>query len=120
VINVANKTAVMYSRNGKLLENFAHITEAIEKNINLFERSIVLDGEMVSSSFQALMKQVHRKTDVQSEDARLMLFDILPLTEFQSGASIMGQRRRSNLLRSMKPKFDLIAVLTSSPKRKLI
>jgi DNA ligase-1 len=119
VINVANKTAVMYSRNGKLLENFAHITEAIEKNINLFERSIVLDGEMVSSSFQALMKQVHRKTDVQSEDARLMLFDILPLTEFQSGASIMGQRRRSNLLRSMKPKFDVIGSIDIIPQKEV-
>ena len=108
VINVANKTAIMYSRNGKLLENFGHITSAIEKNIAMFERSIVLDGEMVSSSFQALMKQVHRKSDVQSEDARLMLFDVLPLTEFQSGSSIMGQRRRSNLLRSMKPQFDII------------
>ena len=102
VINAVNKTAVMYSRNGKLLENFSHITTAIEANISLFERSMVLDGEMVSSSFQALMKQVHRKSDVQSEDARLMLFDILPLSEFQAGISSLGQRRRTNLLKSMK------------------
>jgi DNA ligase-1 len=119
VINVANKTAVMYSRNGKLLENFNHITEAIERNIALFERSIVLDGEMVSSSFQALMKQVHRKTDVQSKDARLMLFDILPLTEFQTGGGIMGQRRRSNLLRSMKSVFDVIGSIDIIPQKEV-
>jgi DNA ligase-1 len=98
----------MYSRNGKVLENFGHITSAIEANFELFERSWVLDGEMVSSSFQALMKQVHRKDDVQAQDARLMLFDILPLSEFKAGKSVMGQRRRTNLLKSMKPAFDKI------------
>jgi len=119
VINAQNKTATMYSRNGKLLENFSHITDAIEKNISLFERSIVLDGEMVSSSFQALMKQVHRKSDVQSEDARLMLFDILPLSEFQAGKSSLGQRRRSNLLRSMKSDFDKIGSIDIIPQKEV-
>jgi len=119
VINAANKTATMYSRNGKLLENFSHITSAIEANITLFERSIVLDGEMVSSSFQALMKQVHRKSDVQSEDARLMLFDILPLSEFQAGKSVMGQRRRSNLLRSMQAVFDKIGSIDIVPQKEV-
>lgn len=116
IINAANKTATMYSRNGKLLENFSHITDAIEQNIDMFERSMVLDGEMVSSSFQALMKQVHRKTDVQSEDARLMAFDILPLSEFQSGESTMGQKRRSNLLRSMQSQFDKIGSIDIIPQ----
>ena len=106
VINVVSRTATMYSRNGKLLENFSHITDSIEANIGMFDRSIIIDGEMVSSSFQALMKQVHRKSDVQSSDARLMAFDVLPLSEFLAGESIMGQRRRSNLLRSMQPQFD--------------
>jgi len=119
VINPSNKTATMYSRNGKLLENFAHITDAIEQNMALFERAMVLDGEMVSSSFQALMKQVHRKSDVQSEDARLMLFDILPLTEFQAGQSVMGQRRRSNLLRSMKEDFDKIGSIDIIPQKEV-
>jgi len=116
VINPANKTATMYSRNGKLLENFAHITSAIEQNMALFERAMVLDGEMVSSSFQALMKQVHRKSDVQSEDARLMLFDVLPLSEFQAGQSSLGQRRRSNLLRSMEADLDAIGSIDIIPQ----
>ena len=119
VINAENKTVSMYSRNGKALENFGHITTAIEANIELFERSIILDGEMVSSSFQALMKQVHRKSDVQSEDARLMLFDIIPLSEFQRGESVLGQRRRSNLLRGMKAVFDKVGSIDVIPQKEV-
>ena len=119
VINATNKTATMYSRNGKILENFPHITSAIEANIDRFERSLVLDGEMVSSSFQALMKQVHRKSDVKSEDARLMLFDIIPVSEFQRGESSMGQGRRSKLLRSMKPTFDMIGSIDIIPQKEV-
>lgn len=113
IINAANRTVVMYSRNGQVLENFKHITSAIEANIALFDRSMVLDGEIVSNSFQELMKQVKRKSDVQSTDARLMLFDILPLSEFMAGKSIMGQRRRSNLLRSMRPIFEKVSIFSA-------
>jgi DNA ligase-1 len=116
IVNAANKTATMYSRNGKVLENFGHITAAIEANIELFERSVVLDGEMVSSSFQALMKQVHRKSDAETSDARLMLFDVLPLSEFQKGKSTMGQKRRSNLLRSMKAILDKVGSIDIIPQ----
>jgi DNA ligase-1 len=116
VINMENRTVTQYTRNGKLLENFGHITTALEANIDLIGRSMVLDGEMVSSSFQALMKQVHRKSDVQSEDARLMLFDILPLSEFQAGKSILGQKRRSALLRSMTPVFDKVGGIDVIPQ----
>ena len=108
VIDAGAKTATIYSRNGKILENFGHITKAVEDNIELFERSIVLDGEVVSSSFQALMKQVHRKSDADAGDARLMAFDVLPLSEFQKGKSVLGQKRRSALLRSMKPILEKI------------
>jgi DNA ligase-1 len=116
IINMDNRTVTQYSRNGKELENFGHITRALEDNIGLFDRSLVLDGEMVSSSFQALMKQVHRKSDVHSEDARLMLFDIVPLSEFQKGKSVLGQRRRSNLLRSMKAILDKVGSIDIIPQ----
>jgi DNA ligase-1 len=108
IINIENRTVTQYSRNGKELVNFSHITESLEKNIDLFERSYVLDGEMISSSFQDLMKQVHRKDDVAAQDARLMLFDIIPLSEFIQGTSTLGQRRRSKMLQQMKPIFDQI------------
>lgn len=106
VVNFDARTVVQYTRNGKVLENFTHIADAILDNIDDIGRSYVLDGEVISSSFQTLMKQVHRKDDAQASDARLMLFDIVPLSEFQKGKSIMGQRRRSALLQSLKPIFD--------------
>lgn len=108
VINAHDRTVVQYTRNGKILENFGHIANAILEHIDLFDRSWVIDGEMVSSSFQALMKQVHRKDDVQAGDARLMAFDMLPLSEFQKGKSALGQKRRSALLRGMKPVLDKV------------
>lgn len=116
IIDAEARTVTMYSRNGKVLENFTHITSSLENNLELFERSWVLDGEMVSSSFQELMKQVHRKENVQAQDARLMLFDILPLSEFKKGKSIMGQRRRTNLLKSMKPIFDKLGNIDIIPQ----
>lgn len=116
VINMDNRTVTQYTRNGKILENFTHITSALEANIDDFERSMVLDGEMISTSFQALMKQVHRKEDVKTDDAVLMLFDIIPLSEFQQGISVMGQRRRSKLLQTMKPLFDKIGNIGVIPQ----
>ena len=106
VVNYEARTVVQYTRNGKVLENFSHITDSLLTHIDDLGRSYVLDGEVVSDSFQTLMKQVHRKDDVQSGDARLMLFDMIPLVEFKEGKSTLGQRRRSNLLRSFKPTFD--------------
>ena len=59
---------------------------------------MVFDGEVMSSSFQDLMKQVHRKSDVQSNDAILNLFDVLTLAEFEQGFSDTTQIRRSEIL----------------------
>ena len=119
IVNAEAKSATIYSRNGKILENFGHITRGIEDNIELFERSVVIDGEVVSSSFQALMKQVHRKSDADAEDARLMAFDIIPLSEFLAGKSTMGQRRRSNLLRSMKATLAKVGSFYIIPQKEV-
>jgi DNA ligase-1 len=99
VVDFESRTATMYTRNGKVLDNFTHITDYLEKHMDEIGRSYVLDGEVVSRSFQDLMKQVHRKSDVQAQDARLCLFDVVPLVEFKSGKSVMGQRRRSKFLK---------------------
>lgn len=119
IIDAESHTVTQYTRNGKVLENFGHITSALQEHIDLFDRSYVLDGEIVSSSFQALMKQVHRKDDVQASDARLMAFDIIPLSEFKKGKSVMGQKRRSNLLRSLKPILDKAGSIDIIPQREV-
>lgn len=100
VLDYESRSVTMYTRNGKVLENFNHITKHLQDNLDNFGRSYVFDGEVVSHSFQDLMKQVHRKENVQAEDARLCLFDIVPLVEFKSGQSVQGQRRRSNMLKT--------------------
>ncbi len=99
VVDYESKTVTMYTRNGKVLENFSHITQYLQEHIEEIGRSTVFDGEVVSHSFQDLMKQVHRKSDVQAQDARLCLFDVVPLVEFKAGKSVMGQRRRSKFLK---------------------
>ena len=88
VITVCKKGKVeMFSRNGRQLHNFPHIIEEIETV--LAEKpapyDCVLDGEVMSNSFQDLMKQIHRKDNVQSDDAVLHLFDFIPLEEFKHG-----------------------------------
>jgi DNA ligase-1 len=89
-----------FSRNGKELVNFPHIKEQLKfvASIGGIDHAMVLDGEIMSSSFQDLMKQVHRKSDVQSDDAVLNLFDILTLEEFEAGHSDTSQIRRSEIL----------------------
>jgi DNA ligase-1 len=105
VVDFESRTVTMYTRNGKVLENFGHITAYLEGFIDELGRSYVLDGEVVSKSFQDLMKQVHRKDNVQAQDARLCLFDIIPLVEFKQGKSIMGQKRRSEFLKNFQNIF---------------
>src|SRR6056300_1428964 len=90
VVDYQQKTVTQYTRNGKVLENFGHITKALEGYMEEIGRSYVLDGEVVSNSFQDLMKQVHRKDNVHAEDAKLCLFDIVPLVEFKAGESVQG------------------------------
>jgi DNA ligase-1 len=102
VVDFQSREVKQYTRNGKLLENFSHITERLEYYIDEIGRSYVIDGEVVSNSFQDLMKQVHRKSDVHAEDARLAVFDIMPLVEFKTGVSVQGQRRRKNMLQTFK------------------
>ena len=92
----------MFSRNGKELANFPHIAQQISNVVQLKGSSksmdLVLDGEIMSSSFQDLMTQVHRKSDVKATDAILNLFDVLPLEDFEKGFYNKTQRVRSSMV----------------------
>ena len=92
----------MFSRNGKELLNFPHIKEQISNVIKQKGSSksmdVVLDGEIMSSSFQDLMKQVHRKDNVEAGDAILNLFDVLPLEDFEKGFYDKDQTTRSKMV----------------------
>ena len=90
-----NGHVTLFSRNGKQLDNFPLVVEQLSAVANQFTEPMVLDGEIMSSSFQDLMKQVHRKSNVQSSDAVLNLFDIIKLSDFETGISKVGQEDRS-------------------------
>lgn len=95
-----DKRPEVFSRNGKQFHNFEHIVDQLAHVVEThgIANDTVLDGEVMSSSFQDLMKQVHRKTNVQSDDAVFNVFDMLSLEEFLAGGSDVPQHVRSGLL----------------------
>ena len=100
-----NSEVFQCSRNGKEFVNFEHIKiqlSAIASSIAPVE-PMVLDGEVMSSSFQDLMKQARRKSDVAASDAVLHLFDIIPLREFNANTGSIDQLSR---LAQLKTWYD--------------
>ena len=91
----------MFSRNGKQFHNFGHIcdeiAEVVKKSPPPFD--LVLDGEVMSDNFQDLMKQVHRKDNVNAKDAVLHLFDFVPLDKFLAGGYDKPQSFRTEALK---------------------
>jgi len=83
------------SRNGKELTNFPKIVSQFASIAEHFPEPMVIDGEMMSASFQDLMKQFKRKTNVQTDDAIYYVFDMLPLSEFRAGKSKKKQAERT-------------------------
>ena len=100
---VKNNKATLYSRNGKIFNNFPHIEEALSKSEY---NNLVLDGEVMSDDFQALMKQVYRKSGAETDDAYLALFDILPLKEFNNGKSKLNTLDRKKQLDELSQTFE--------------
>lgn len=95
----------LFSRNGKSLDNFPLVEQQLAKHAIFFSEPVVLDGEIMSASFQDLMKQVHRKSDVESTDAILNLFDIITLREFQAEQGLHRQIDRSYSLAAWYSQF---------------
>ena len=100
---VKNGKATLYSRNGKIFHNFPHIENALSKTEY---NNMVFDGEVMSDDFQALMKQVYRKSGANTDDAYLALFDMLPLKEFNSGKSLLNTIERKEELNKMSQTFN--------------
>jgi DNA ligase 1 len=103
IIDIENQTVTQYSRDGRRNDRFSNITGDLYKLIPNLRQSIVLDGEMISRSFQDLMKQLNRKEDVDTSDAKLALFDIIPLADFLAGETVLTQVDRHEVLVGMQP-----------------
>jgi DNA ligase-1 len=105
---VKNGRATLYSRNGKIFNNFPHIENALSKSEY---NNFVFDGEVMSDDFQALMKQVYRKSGAKTDDAYLALFDLLPLKEFNNGKSKLNSIKRKEELNKLSKTFDKVIKL---------
>ena len=107
---VTNAGVTLYSRNGKPFDNFPQIAQAIEDNYRQFVNAgdmrlgagFVLDGEIVGESFQALMKQAQRKSDVETTGMVYHIFDIIPLADFERGYWNAQQYKRIAKLESCR------------------
>lgn len=104
---VSVDTVTLYSRNGKPLENFPQVQDAISRN-TAFRAGIaahlgskfVLDGEIVGKSFQELMRQTHRKSNAVTNDAVFHMFDVVPFADFQQGHCNQSQLKRLSILQT--------------------
>ena len=121
VLAVVSGAAVnLYSRNGKPFENFPQIAEYIADNRALFQHGtgtggrFVLDGEIVGESFQALMRQAQRKSDVETAGMIYHVFDIIPLDDFERGFWNAPQHKRIDMLERAQaalPSDSLIQIM---------
>ena len=120
LLTVINKSGVIkqFTRNGIENKNFGHICEQLKGLAQHLTQDMVLDGEVISHNFQALMTQVNRKGGVDTSDSRLMLFDIIPLQEFRLGEYKMGQADRHTQLCDLIPLLNELTngVVAVEPK----
>ena len=103
----------LFSRNGKPFNNFPHIEEQLgsiarELSLAAFGQYIdfVLDGEIIGESFQALMKQAQRKTNVDASDSKYFVFDVMPKDSFFEGHYNAQQYKRIKMLHDMFNRVD--------------
>jgi len=87
ICDVDKDEVKLFSRNGKELSNFPTINKTFDDMLDQMSESMVFDGEVMSDDFQTLMREIHRKSGAKTKDAKLNLFDCLPLSEFKNGGS---------------------------------
>jgi DNA ligase-1 len=87
ICDVDKDEVKLFSRNGKELSNFPEINKQFDDMLEQMSESMVFDGEVMSDDFQTLMREIHRKGGAKTKDAKLNLFDCLPLMEFKNGGS---------------------------------
>jgi DNA ligase-1 len=98
----------LFSRNGKEFANFPDIALDVLKHRAAFQKNLgsggrfVLDGEVTGETFQKLMKQAHRKSDVKTDGMVYNIFDIMPLDDFQRGHWNAQQHKRFDILNNAR------------------
>jgi len=112
VLALCSKNRVtLYSRNGKIFENFPDIEAQLDRikhriSLEIKGGPFVLDGEIVGESFQALMKQAQRKDNVKTQDMSYYIFDVIPLADFERGYWNAQQHKRTHILEVNKAEIE--------------
>ncbi|CAB4122211.1 CDC9 ATP-dependent DNA ligase [uncultured Caudovirales phage] len=121
-VDIMKDSVFFYSRSGKEFNTFDHLKRPILDMVEMARPEltkdnddddyleIVLDGEIVSGSFNKTVSEV-RKKDVQASDAEFHIFDVLPLYTFEqedkTGCKVAGKysvrRKRLELIVSNSP-----------------
>ncbi len=97
---VVDRSVKFFSRSGKEFTTFEHLKEPILEaatQAGWRSENFVLDGEVVSGSFNKTVSEV-RKKDVQATDAEFHAFDLISLNTLSEGESKRPYTERRALL----------------------
>src|SRR5210317_2277789 len=110
ICDVDKDEVKMFSRNGKELTNFPRILEQFDSMLDQMSESMVFDGEVMSDDFQTLMREIHRKGGAKTKDAKLNLFDCMPLEDFMAGGCDGDIMTRKTMLEKFEfgPNINLV------------
>jgi DNA ligase-1 len=110
ICDVDKDEVKLFSRNGKELLNFPEINKQFDDALDQMSESMVFDGEVMSDDFQTLMREIHRKGGAKTKDAKLNLFDCMPLEDFMAGGCNGDIMMRKTMLEKFEfgPNINLV------------
>jgi len=110
ICDVDKDEVKLFSRNGKELSNFPEINQQFDDALDQMSESMVFDGEVMSDDFQTLMREIHRKGGAKTQDAKLNLFDCMPLEDFMAGGCNGDIMTRKTMLEKFEfgPNINLV------------
>ena len=110
ICDVDKDEVKLFSRNGKELLNFPEINKQFDDALDQMSESMVFDGEVMSDDFQTLMREIHRKGGAKTKDAKLNLFDCMPLGDFMAGGCDGDIMTRKTMLEKFEfgPNINLV------------
>ena len=98
----------LYSRNGKVYTNFPLIEESIR---SLPQDQLVLDGEIMSNSFNAMQTMAFSDSvNDKTQDATYHIFDMIPYEEWASGKFTLSATDRLAQKAALNSLFTLLKI----------
>ena len=109
---VENGEAKLFTRAGKLITNFDN---TLGKELSSLDDGCY-DGEIMSTDFTELMRQVYRKENKDISDVYLALFDYIPLQEWRIKKGSMTCKNRYAVLekRLVDKEFKYLQIVVRS------